>query len=776
MSQSRGSFFPAGAAVRPVVMGAWILVGAAPGWAQVNATASAPAPAAAAAAAAAASAAATAATSADSSGKSDTPRQLDRVVIQASADASKGGVPRSFAGGLVARGGRIGLLGNQDIMNTPFNTTSYTNELIQNTQAHSVGEVLLNDPGIRVARGFGNFQESYFIRGFILNSDSVAYNGLYGLLPRQYISAELFERVEVLRGASAFLNGATPNSDAIGGSINLLPKRAPVQDVQQLTVGTASGGQTVLAGDLSRRFGPDQATGVRINVASRAGDTAVDRESVDLGMGAIGLDWRGRDLRLSADIGYQDHKLKRTRTNVTLGATVTAVPKAPDSTRNWAQPWSYSNERDWFGTLRGEMDLDRWLGQGWTAWFAAGARSSDEANSLANLTLTNAATGAGTTSRFDNTREDRVRTGEVGLRGVVQTGPVRHELTAAMNAFRLDKRAAFGVSTTSATPRLIATGLYDQGAAALPALISVSNRLEDPATTGMSRLRSTAVADTLVMLDDRLRLTMGVRHQSLDLRTYAYNTGAPATPYDRNRASPMGGVLFKWSSSVSTYANYIEALTQGETAPSAATAAIGKMLDPYVSRQKELGLKFERDRLGGAVAYFTTDKPRGVVTANKDFVAQGQDRHRGIELTAFGEPVTHLKLLGGLTWLDARQDSTGSAATDGKRVIGVPRRMLNLGAEWQIPGLQGVSVDARIIATSGVYANAANTLAVPGWSRLDLGARYQFEAGAHLVTLRARVDNVADRHYWASSGGYPGSGYLVLGTPRSFSLNASLDY
>ncbi|PHV09913.1 Plug domain-containing protein [Chitinimonas sp. BJB300] len=36
------------------------------------------------------------------------------------------------------------------------------------------------------------------------------YNGLHGLLPRQYLAAELIERVEVLRGANDFLNGAPP--------------------------------------------------------------------------------------------------------------------------------------------------------------------------------------------------------------------------------------------------------------------------------------------------------------------------------------------------------------------------------------------------------------------------------------------------------------------------------------------------------------------------------------------------------------------------------------
>lgn len=701
--------------------------------------------------------------------------QLQKVVVEASADASRGGLAKSYAGGQVARGGRVGLLGNQDIMSTPFSTTAYTNELIQNTQAHSVGDVLLNDPGVRVARGFGNFQESYFIRGFILNSDSVAYNGLYGLLPRQYISAELFERVEVLRGASAFLNGATPNSDAIGGSINLLPKRAPSQPLTQMTVGTASGGQTILAVDVARRFGPDNATGVRVNLASRAGDTGVDEESVNLGMASVGLDWRSRDVRLSADVGYQDHKLKRTRTNVTLGASVTSVPKAPDGESNWAQPWTYSNERDLFGTLRGEVDLDRWLGTGWTAWFAAGARSSDEANSLANLTLTNSSTGAGTTYRFDNTREDHVRTGEVGVRGLLVTGGIKHELVASANAFRLDKRAAYGTSPSSGAG-LVQTNLYAPVSAAAPVLTLRRNRMDDPATTGISDLRSVAVADTLVALDDRLRVTLGLRHQELDLRNYAYDTGVLSSAYAKSRTSPMAGVVWQFDKRFSAYGNYIEGLQQGDTAGTSAGNLLGTVLPPFVSKQKEVGLKFDGGRIGGGIAFFSTAKPRSVAVFDVSFTSEGEDRHQGVELTAFGEPMPGLKLLGGLTWLDAEQKSTGVATTDGKRVIGVPRAMVNLGTEWNVPGVQGLSLDARVIGTSSVHANAANTLSVPGWGRVDLGARYAMDVRGHLVTVRVRVDNVADRNYWASSGGYPGSGYLVLGTPRTVSVNVSYEY
>ena len=201
--------------------------------------------------------------------------------------------------------------------------------------------------------------------------------------------------MELLRGASAFLSGAAPSGGGIGGTLNLLPKRAPNQPLTRLEARAASGGEGRLALDVARRFGPDQSTGIRLNLARRQGGTAIDDEKAELGLAMLGLDWRSSRTRLSADIGWQDNRLKRTRTNVTLAAGATHVPLAPEGKHNFAQPWTYSNERDTFGTLRAEHDF----GEGLTAWAAAGYRSGDEANSLANLTVTNAATGAGTVYR-----------------------------------------------------------------------------------------------------------------------------------------------------------------------------------------------------------------------------------------------------------------------------------------------------------------------------------------------------------------------------------------
>ncbi|MGB3819995.1 TonB-dependent receptor [Achromobacter pulmonis] len=697
---------------------------------------------------------------------------LDAIKVEASADASAGGLAQPYAGGQVARGGRVGVLGTQDIMSTPFSITSYTNELIQDKQARSVGDVLQNDAGVRVARGFGNFQESYFIRGFILSSDDVAYNGLYSLLPRQYIATELFERVEVLRGASAFLTGASPGGDGIGGAINLVPKRAPNEPLTRFTTGISSGGQFSVSTDIARRFGPGDSTGIRLNVANRSGDTAIDDEHSRTSLVSLGLDWRSADTRLSADIGWQENKLKRARPNVTLRG-VTSVPDAPHASSNYAQPWSYSNERDVFGTVRAEHDFSDKL----TGWAAYGLRRSDEANSLGNVTVTNGRSGDGSFMRFDNTRKDSVDTGEFGLRAKLRTGTIGHEIVASASFFQLKKKNAYDYAQS------LATNIYHPISYDLPSFgstLSNGGDLDSPLLTGRVRISSYALGDTLSFLDDKVLLTLGIRHQRLSQRDYIYNTGKEQGAYDASRNSPAAGIVFKVTPSVSLYANYIEALVAGETAPQTANgkpvANAGQSLQPYVSKQKEIGVKYDGGGLGAGLALFSTDKPRAAYNASNAFTASGKDRHQGVELTVFGEPVRSVRVLGGLTFLDAKQRSTGNASIDGNRVIGVPRFQANLGAEWDIPGVRGLAVDGRVVYTGASYADDANTLKVPGWTRFDAGVRYMMDVDGHVVTLRARVENIANRNYWSSVGGYPGNGYLVLGGPRTFLLSASMDF
>ena len=697
-----------------------------------------------------------------------TPEQtLGTIVVNASADASADGLSKPYAGGQVARGGRAGILGTQDNMDVPFNITSYTNQLIQDQQARTIGDVLKNDASVRVARGFGNFQDAYFIRGFILQSDEVAYNGLYGILPRQLIATELVERVEVLRGASAFLNGAAPGGGAIGGSINLVPKRAGNEPLTRVTIGEATGEQYRVSTDIARRFGPDDSVGLRINAVRGNGGTGVDKENVDTSVLSIGADWHSRDVRLSADLGFQDNRLKRTRPSVTLNKALTSVPSIPDNDDNWAHNWTYSNERDKFATLRGEYDITSDM----TAWAALGIRNSKEASSLGGITVNND-NGTGTTRRADTRREDTAKSGEIGLRWKTRTGDVGHSVVASASSYQLNKKTAYAWSDN------VPTNLYDPTFYPSPPPYGSirSGDLDDPITTGRTRLDSVAIGDTLSFVDDRVLLTLGLRHQSIEDKTYNGDTGVEGTgSFDKSNNSPFAGVVWKIRGDLSAYANYIESLSRGQQAPIDAIN-VGAVLSPYVSKQKEVGLKYDGGNIGGTIALFTTEKPSGLVDASGYFVEGGKDRHQGIELSVYGEAAKGLRILGGVTFLDAKQRETENGETDGNRVIGVPKVQANVGVEWDVPGLQGFSVDSQIVATGSSYADAANNQRVPGWVRLDLGARYMMEVNGKLLTLRARVDNVTDLDYWASVGGYPGNGYLTEGAPRTFLVSASMDF
>jgi iron complex outermembrane receptor protein len=690
--------------------------------------------------------------------------------VTVSADKSTSAVPASFAGGQVATGARTGILGNQKNLDTPFNTTSYTSDYIANQGDKSVGEVLERDPSVRVARGYGNFQESYFIRGFLLGSDDVSYNGLYGILPRQYVSPELADRVELLRGANSFLNGAAPSGGGIGGSVNLVGKQAPVKDVHKVAVGSGTAGQVNASADLSTRLGDEKQHGLRLNVARHQGGTGVDHERNDTDLINLAYDWEGERSRFSSSVGYQNHTLTDGRPSVTLGSGVTSVPDAPENSANWGQRWSYSKEKDVFGTVRGEYDLN----DAWTTWATAGARRGHEENSLANVTVLNNS-GDATTYRSDNVRIDNVQSAETGVRGKIETGPVNHEISLAASMYRLDSRNAYSWGNY-ASP--LTTNLYDPTSYAAPATgVLTGGDMADPKRTSLNQFSSLAVADTLSWADDTYRLTLGARRQTLDIKSYSYSTQAMSAHYKESKLTPMAGFVYKWTPKVSLYTNYIESLAQGDTAGSTALN-VGTQLPPYVSRQKEVGIKYEDDQFGGSVAYFSTKKPSGYLdTATQMFGRNGEDKHQGVEFTAYGQATRDVKVLGGLTLLNAKQEKTASGTYDGNRVIGVPKAMGNVNLEWQTPFVEGLFVDFNTVATGHSYADAANTLRVAGWTRYDLGARYLMDVGHDKVlTLRAAVDNLTDHNYWSSVGGYSGSGYLVEGAPRTFTLSASLDF
>jgi len=684
-------------------------------------------------------------------------------------DASQVELRDSFAGGQVSRGGRAGILGNLDMMDSPFASTNFTADIIREQQARSIADVLQNDPVVRVAKGFGNFQELYVMRGFPVYSDDMTYNGLYGVLPRQYVAAELSERVEVFRGASAFLNGAAPGGSGLGGSVNIVPKRAGDDPLNRVTLGYESQGHWYGAADVSRRFGDDsQSTGVRANFVQRGGETSIDNQDRELSVAAIGIDHDSDNFRLSLDLGYQDHQVDSPRPAVTPGS---AIPEAPDSDTNFAQEWTYTNERQFFGAVRGEYDFTDNI----TAWAAYGFRSGEEDNVFANPRQAEA-NGDFSAYRFDNVRNDEIRSGEVGLNIEFKTASVGHTIITSASTFSLESENAYAFSDFSG----FAGNIYNPVTATVPdADFFIGGDLSNPLITEKTDLSSFALADMISFNDGKILLTLGGRVQNIETRTFDYNTGDELSGYDESQFTPVVGIVYKSSEQVSYYANYIEGLLPGEVAPASSGGEpienAGEAFDPYSAEQIEVGVKYDAGQYGGSLSVFNTSKQSSIIKDNV-FSTDGEQQNQGLELSVFGMPTSNLRVLGGFTWLDAEMTKTQDGTLDGKTAIGVPDLQANINIEWDVDALPGLTVDARAAYTSKQYASADNSLEVDASNRFDLGVRYSFFAGMTDITLRARVDNVFDNNYWASVGGFPGSNYLVLSEPRTFRLSASFNF
>ena len=678
---------------------------------------------------------------------------LPVVSVTASADAP-GDLARLYPGQQVARGGRLGLLGNTDFMDAPFSLTAYTSELIENQQARGIVDVLANDPAAQA--GGPRIFDNFYIRGFSIHREEIGFDGLYGVASAEVNLLEGIERVEVLKGPSTLLNGSAPKGTP-GGAINLVPKRAGDAPLTRFTTSYLGNGNLGGHLDLGHRFGPDNAVGIRVNAALRNGETATDHEAERARNLVVGLDYRGERMRLSADFGSAAENTEGARSNFYVPSST--LPAAPSGKSNAWPAWTYQDKKYNFGLLRGELDLTNDV----TASVAYG-RSTSQRQMIEAFSLLADSQGTLNASTYALDSQTERESAEASLRWRFATGPVKHQVVVAGTHVTSDIKGLQPTINYS-----FDSNLYRPVTAAPPG----SGLLNQPRVqASKTAMDSIALTDTLRMLDDRLQLTLGLRRQRIEADAFNYLTGAFESHYERSKTTPAAALVFKQTNNLSFYANYVEALSQGSTAPSTAVNA-NEVFPPFVSKQGEVGVKVDWGKIATTLSAFQIRQPSGLLDANNRYAIDGEQRNRGLELQTFGEVLPHLRLLGGVAWTRARLTKTAGGTNDGRQAAGAPEWMVKLGAEWDLPGIPGLTVTGRVTHTSSQPLTVDNSIRVPAWTRFDLGARYATRVAGRAVVLRGSVENVTNRRYWDT---VPAFQTVTYAAPRTFLLSASVDF
>lgn len=672
------------------------------------------------------------------------------------------GVPvdaEPYAGGQVARRSSQGLLGSRDFMETPFSMTTYTSAAIKDQGARTLGDMVASDPSVRTTNPAGGRFEQFTVRGLSLFNSDVSYGGLYGVLPTYSIDMEMAERVDILKGPSQLINGISPRG-SVGGGINVVPKHAGDTPLTEFTGSYASDSQIGGAVDIARRFGDEDQFGVRFNGVKQSGDTPWDHQSVDRQLGVVGLDFRGERLRLSADLGHTERDTDAPQERVIVGA-LAKVPDAGKVRHNYAQKWSKARTNDTFGMLNGEFDVSDSL----MVYGAVGARKSNHDFLRHNVPVSNDA-GDFSVQPRDFTRDENVRTGMAGLRNWFSTGPVSHEVNLAASYFYMDFEN--GGARYAAAP----SNLYNP----MPTPTPGTPTRADSKVYTENRFTGVALSDTLGFMDDRLLLTLGARWQRVEVDDWSDGIKGD-TAYDEQKLSPSAGILFKATDQLSLYANYMEGLSQGKIAPSTSINE-DEIFPPFISRQIEVGAKYDFGAYALTASAFRMKQPAFETnTTSRVFGPNGKRQNTGIELSLFGEPLQGVRLLGGVMYIHSELRDTTDGRFDGNRAPATPSYNVNLGAEWDVPQVNGLTLTARGIHSSSQYLDQANSKKIDGWERYDVGARYAFKVEGRDVTLRASVENVLNDRYWSSAGASDDSeAGLTLAAPRTWLLSTTVSF
>ena len=683
--------------------------------------------------------------------------ELPATLIDAQASAVDP-LPPVYAGGQVATGGRVGLLGNKDFMETPFSTVSYTDTYIQDLQARDITDVIAaTDPSVFSNGLTGTYSENYSIRGFQTSVSDMTVDGLFGMAPYYRASPEMYERIEVLKGPSALLNGMPPGG-SVGGVVNLIPKRAGDTPLTRLTATYASDAQLGGHVDVGRRFGEGNQFGMRFNGMYRDGDTAIDDQRQRNVLSSLALDWRGERGKLSLDLFDTDDHISGQNRGMGLAAGV-PVPKPPKNDTLLNPDWAYVETKDKGVILRGEYELNDQL----LAYGAVGTSKTDYRYSGALTATVNNSAGDFTTAMGQLQMEIHKTSAEVGLRGHFDTFGINHQWSVNATQYS-DTQKDFGRRAAGSN---WTTNIYNpvwgpKVSEAWPLIAHTENDL-----------KSYGIADTLSVLDDRVQLTLGVRRQEVVTDTYNTNTGARNKPgYDTHATTPAGAILFKLTDELSLYANYIEGLSKGAAAPITA-ANYGDVFAPYKSKQKEIGLKLDLGTFSHTLALYEIKRPGSYTDpVTNIFSFGGEQRNRGVEWSFFGAPLPDVRLMGGVAYVDPKLTKTAGGANDGKTATAYPKVQGKLGMEWDIPGLDGLTLTGNVTSQSKQYINAENSLSIPGYTIFDVGARFVTQVANKPVTLRANIANLGDKDYW----GVPLTQTLGLGAPRTYQLSASVDF
>lgn len=662
----------------------------------------------------------------------------------------------------VAREGTVGILGTQDTMKTPFTVTNITEKTVESfsNPTQPLDSILAGSPAIRQSGSI--LHNDFTFRGFRANGTSCYVNGIPGIWTQFNAPTHIVARAEVVAGPNSGLSGTGTHyeSDAAGGLVNFVTKRAGEKDFSRFTL--SHSGHNLFGGylDFSYRFGRNRDWGARVNIEKVDGETAVDGQRVKSSSVYVNLDHRDDRSKTNLFTGYRENEIINGQRWFKLANAVTRFPSVPDHSRNYSFNGMDKATYGWVLAINHEQKFnDDWK------WFMNFGLLHNKLNknvmyAYSALTILND-NGDFNIDEQSSTTPQKAYYWQAGVHGKVTLGEVVNNLTLAVDrAWRLrDGTKSF--TTYHLGTGNIYTGILNQIA---PAYSGYESYLSNK-----TRIAGISFVDSIDY--KKLNVILGIHYHKANVDSYSAATGKVSSSSNSSATCPTYAVMYSPTENFAAYMSHAENFNAG-TVVGTGYANTGDILPPAKTKQNEIGFKYNNKGLLATLSFFDIEQANNIDVmrgALRYSLQDGRLRHKGVELGVSGPIGKKWNFSTGISYLDAKYDKTASGRYDGIIESGRPKWAGSLMLRYDAD--ESFGAFGRVVYTGSAPVLYEKFWA-PSYAVVDLGVEYKTKINNLPAKFSLTCYNLFDKSYWMIARG----DNLYLSTPRTLALTMSVDF
>ncbi|MCO7632898.1 TonB-dependent siderophore receptor [Pseudomonas guariconensis] len=638
---------------------------------------------------------------------------------------------------------------------TPQAVTVITRQRMDDQAMTSINDVVQATPGLFLDFSNGPGRQTYSARGFDI--DNLMYDGIPSGYQGWIVGAQpnlaMFDRVEIVRGATGLVTGAGNPSAAV----NLVRKR-PLAE-QKVTLTGAAGSWDNYRGEIDASSPLNDSGTLRGRVVASYQDANSFRDGVEEDHGlfyAITEADLGEDTTLTLGFSHQKDK-----TNFFWGA----IPVGLDG-HHLDLPRSYNPGTDWenkdqeINTVFAEVQQR--LANDWKLQVNA---NYSEQDALFSGSYQSRWLGPLTRTVYQAGHQENQAGLDAFASGPFQALGRTHELVVGAS------KRIYDMTTRNYSP-------YDMNwplNGAKPNFVHTDNRREVTNQEGV-------YLTTRLSLADPLKLILGGR-----LDWYDYDDRESDNDYKVTRnVTRYAGLIYDLDDHHSVYVSYSDIFT-----PQSSKGISGSPVKPIEGKNYEIGIKGEYfdGALNASLALFQVDQENRAVRIfvpncpqASCYEASGKVRSQGIDMELQGALTENWQVGAGYTYARVHtiKDDANPQTENQRFDTDTPEHLFKLSSTYRFQGpLEKLRVGGNVYWQSRMYNDIAlgdggsYRLEQGGYAITDLMAGYQ--VNQHL-DLQLNANNIFDRKYYSSISNSVDYGGDTYGNPRNLMLTAKYSF